>query len=42
MAGKDDKDSTSLDVPVPNYQIKENIKGLKVGIPKVNQTLGPC
>lgn len=36
LAGFDSKDSTSIDHPVPNYQdsLKNNIKGLKIGLPK--------
>ena len=36
MAGYDPKDSTSVDVPVPDYEAALNggVKGLKVGIPK--------
>jgi aspartyl-tRNA(Asn)/glutamyl-tRNA(Gln) amidotransferase subunit A len=36
MAGYDEKDSTSVDVPVPDYEksLENPIKGLKVGIPK--------
>jgi aspartyl-tRNA(Asn)/glutamyl-tRNA(Gln) amidotransferase subunit A len=36
MAGHDPKDSTSVDVAVPDYEaaIGQSIKGLKVGIPK--------
>lgn len=36
MAGYDSKDSTSLDVKIPDYfnSISRNIKGLRVGIPK--------
>ncbi len=36
MAGYDPKDSTSVDVPVPDYQaaLSGGVKGLKVGIPK--------
>ena len=36
MAGMDPKDSTSMDVPVPDYekQLEGGIKGLKIGIPK--------
>jgi aspartyl-tRNA(Asn)/glutamyl-tRNA(Gln) amidotransferase subunit A len=36
LAGHDPKDSTSADVPVPDYvgESKKSIKGLKVGIPK--------
>jgi aspartyl-tRNA(Asn)/glutamyl-tRNA(Gln) amidotransferase subunit A len=36
MAGFDTKDSTSVDVPVPDYQIglANDIKGLTIGLPK--------
>jgi len=36
MAGHDPKDSTSVDVPVPNYEaaLSGDIRGLKIGIPK--------
>ena len=36
MAGYDEKDSTSVDRPVPNYEaaLTGGIKGLRVGIPK--------
>jgi aspartyl-tRNA(Asn)/glutamyl-tRNA(Gln) amidotransferase subunit A len=36
MASVDAKDSTSVDVPVPDYEaaVGESIKGLKVGVPK--------
>lgn len=36
IAGKDSKDATSLDAPVPDYpkEIKKDIKRLKVGVPK--------
>ena len=36
MAGHDAKDSTSVDVPVPNYELAvgASIKGKKIGIPK--------
>jgi len=36
IAGHDPMDSTSVDKPVPDYAagLKENVKGLKVGIPK--------
>jgi aspartyl-tRNA(Asn)/glutamyl-tRNA(Gln) amidotransferase subunit A len=36
MAGHDPKDSTSLDVPVPDYAkaLKEDVKGMRIGIPK--------
>jgi aspartyl-tRNA(Asn)/glutamyl-tRNA(Gln) amidotransferase subunit A len=36
MAGHDPKDSTSVDAPVPDYaaQMREGVKGLRVGVPK--------
>lgn len=36
MASHDEKDTTSVDRPVPDYRaaLKEKVKGLKVGIPK--------
>lgn len=36
ISGKDEKDATSLDSPVPDYlkEIKKDIKGLKIGVPK--------
>ena len=36
MAGHDVRDSTSADVPVPDYEklLEGSIKGLRVGIPK--------
>jgi len=36
IAGFDKKDSTSINVPVPDYleTIKQDIKGLKIGLPK--------
>src|SRR3954468_12791587 len=36
MAGHDPKDSTSADVPVPDYEaaLGKSIKGMKIGIPK--------
>ncbi len=36
MAGHDPKDTTSVDVPVPNYEqaIGRSVKGMKIGIPK--------
>jgi aspartyl-tRNA(Asn)/glutamyl-tRNA(Gln) amidotransferase subunit A len=36
MAGFDEKDSTSLDVPVPDYQseLTNSLAGLKIGLPK--------
>jgi aspartyl-tRNA(Asn)/glutamyl-tRNA(Gln) amidotransferase subunit A len=36
MAGFDPKDSTSLDLPVPNWEaaLSSNLKGKKIGIPK--------
>ena len=36
MAGFDEKDSTSVDTPVPDYQVglTADLKGLKIGLPK--------
>jgi aspartyl-tRNA(Asn)/glutamyl-tRNA(Gln) amidotransferase subunit A len=36
MASVDEKDSTSVDVPVPDYEaaLEDGIKGLRIGIPK--------
>lgn len=34
IAGYDNKDSTSLDLPVKKYNIKKDSKNLKIGIPK--------
>jgi len=36
IAGKDDDDSTSADVPVPDYlsALDRNVKGMKIGLPK--------
>ncbi len=36
MAGFDERDSTSVDVPVPDYSatLNQDIKGLKIGLPK--------
>ena len=36
MASVDDKDSTSVDVPVPDYEegLEGGVKGLRIGIPK--------
>ena len=36
MAGFDEKDSTSVDLPAPDYKadLNDNIKGLKIGLPK--------
>src|SRR6267143_1439619 len=36
MAGHDPRDSTSVDLPVPDYEaaVGKSIKGLKIGIPK--------
>lgn len=35
IAGKDEHDATSLDIPVPHYanEIKQDIKGIKIGVP---------
>jgi len=42
MAGYDPKDSTSVDISVPNYEslLTGNVKGLRVGIPKEYQVDG--
>ena len=36
MAGHDPKDTTSVDVPVPNYEaaVGRSVKGMRIGIPK--------
>ncbi|MFX6907529.1 amidase family protein, partial [Acinetobacter baumannii] len=36
MAGHDPKDTTSVDVPVPDYEtaIGRSVKGMKIGIPR--------
>ncbi|HEX4572084.1 MAG TPA: Asp-tRNA(Asn)/Glu-tRNA(Gln) amidotransferase subunit GatA [Dongiaceae bacterium] len=36
MAGHDPKDSTSVDLPVPDYRagLRDGVKGLRIGIPK--------
>jgi aspartyl-tRNA(Asn)/glutamyl-tRNA(Gln) amidotransferase subunit A len=36
MAGHDPKDSTAVDLPVPNYRVtlEDGVKGLRIGIPK--------
>ncbi|MDD8018128.1 MAG: Asp-tRNA(Asn)/Glu-tRNA(Gln) amidotransferase subunit GatA, partial [Bacteroidota bacterium] len=36
IAGHDERDSTSADVPVPNYldALNRNVKGMKIGLPK--------
>src|SRR5690606_13440846 len=42
MAGHDPKDSTSIDVPVPDYEaaIAKGVKGLRVGVPKEYHATG--
>ncbi len=42
MSGYDPKDSTSVNLPVPNYEacLTGNIKGLRIGIPKEYQVEG--
>ncbi|KXV36159.1 glutamyl-tRNA amidotransferase [Gluconobacter thailandicus] len=42
MAGFDERDSTSVDTPVPNYEaaLTRGVKGLRVGIPKEYHTPG--
>lgn len=50
MAGFDEKDSTSLNKPVPNYgeTLNKSIKGLKIGLPKeffndsLNSAMAAC
>ena len=36
MAGHDDKDSTSVDLPVPDYvaDLEQTVKGMRIGMPK--------
>ncbi len=35
MAGQDDLDATSMDLPVPEYRLEgEDLRGLRVGVPK--------
>jgi len=36
MASVDDKDTTSVDIPVPNYEaaLGQSLKGMRIGIPK--------
>jgi aspartyl-tRNA(Asn)/glutamyl-tRNA(Gln) amidotransferase subunit A len=36
IAGRDPKDSTSADVPVPDYEaaLEQDVRGLKIGVPK--------
>ena len=45
MAGFDEKDSTSIDQPVPNYMstLNDSLEGLKIGLPKeyFSQDLDP-
>ena len=33
IAGHDEKDSTSVNQPVPSFTLCENMKGKKIGIP---------
>jgi aspartyl-tRNA(Asn)/glutamyl-tRNA(Gln) amidotransferase subunit A len=42
MAGHDPKDTTSVDLPVPNYEaaIGRSIKGKKIGVPKEYRVAG--
>ncbi len=42
MASYDSKDSTSVDVPVPDYEasLKHGVKGLRVGVPKEYRVAG--
>ncbi|RCL01558.1 MAG: aspartyl-tRNA(Asn)/glutamyl-tRNA(Gln) amidotransferase subunit A [Candidatus Tokpelaia sp. JSC085] len=42
MASFDDKDSTSVNLPVPNYEsvLGKSVKGMKIGIPKEYQVDG--
>ena len=42
MASYDPKDSTSVDVPVPNYEaaLARGVKGLRVGVPKEYRVAG--
>src|SRR5262249_8635472 len=42
MAGHDVKDSTSVDVPVPDYEVAvgKSIKGMRIGIPKEYRVAG--
>ncbi|MHB1455795.1 MAG: Asp-tRNA(Asn)/Glu-tRNA(Gln) amidotransferase subunit GatA [Armatimonadota bacterium] len=36
ISGKDPRDSTSVDIPVPDYSsaLRDDVKGMKIGIPK--------
>src|SRR6516162_4530040 len=42
MAGHDPKDTTSVDVPVPDYEaaLTRSVKGMKIGIPKEYRVKG--
>ncbi len=42
MAGHDPKDSTSVDIPVPDYeaQLEDSVRGMKIGIPAEYQVDG--
>jgi len=42
MAGHDEKDSTSIDMPVPDYTqfLNQSIKGMKLGLPKEYMSKG--
>ena len=42
MAGHDDKDTTSVDRPVPDYEVAvgRSVKGLRIGIPKEYRVKG--
>ena len=47
IAGHDTKDSTSINIDVPNYlsTIKDGVKSLKIGLPKeyfIDENIIPC